>query len=54
MKINSGSDHRSLKTATEHEALLSFGFVNNSPADKGKVNESLRYLVRNFWCPSFE
>ena len=54
MKINSGSDHRSLKTATEHEALFSFGFVNNSPADKGKVKESLRYLVRNFWCPGFE
>ena len=45
MKINSGNDHRSLKTATEHEALFSFGFVNNSAADKGKVKESLRYLV---------
>ena len=45
MKINSCYDHRSLKTATENEALFSFGFVNNSLADKGKVKENLRYLV---------
>ena len=54
MKINSGNDHRSLNTATEHEALFSFGFVNNSPVGKAKVKENLRYLLRNFCHPVFE
>lgn len=45
MKIKFCYDHRSLKTATESETLFSFGFVNNSLADKGKVKENLRYLV---------
>lgn len=54
MKINSGNDHRSLNTATEHEALFSFGFVNYSPAGKAKVKENLRYVLRNFSRPVFE